>query len=204
MSQNDQSSEAENPYASPGIPSLASGTASPAAPEDLGDSEERQLRAFVGSKAQYFLDKWTPMRQSSSGSAGFNWAAFFLAGLWLSYRKMYKATLIFYTIIILEMMLEDVVFVGILGKAETPAAFERAVMLIVAIICGGYANRWYLSHARSVLSEVSATGLQGDALLQTLERRGGTSVAASLGMFVLFIAVLFAALIPLEMLLYEE
>ena len=95
MSQSEQPRDATNPYAPPELPPLAASE-----PTDE-DSERRQLRAFVGSKAQYYLDKWTPLLRSLSGNAGFNWAAFLLSGLWLPYRKMYKATLIFYAIIIL-------------------------------------------------------------------------------------------------------
>ena len=198
MSQNDQSSKAENPYASPEIPSHAPGVA---AAESSG---AQHLGAFVGTNAQYYLDKWRPILSRWSPSAGFNWAAFFLSGLWLSYRKMYRLTLILYAIIILESILEDVVFVGMLGDPEPPAGLGQVVGLVAAIICGCYGNQWYLSHARRVISEVSATGLQGDDLVRTLVKRGGTSFAASLGMFVLFFAVIVAVFIPLDILLHEE
>lgn len=198
MSPNDQPTEAVNPYACPKIPSLASGVAVAV------DSDSQQLQAFVGSNARYYLGKWMPILQSRHTSAGFNWAAFLLSGLWLPYRKMYRVTLIFYAIIILVSTLEEVVFVGMLGEAETPTAFDRAVGLIAAVVCGSYGNRWYLSHARRVLSEVSATGLQGDALVHMVGKRGGTSAAASLGMLLLFIAVEVAVSIPLSMLLYED
>ena len=196
MSQNDHVGESENPYASPVIPSLESAVT---ASEGL---ESRQLSALVGSNAYYYLDNWTPLLRGWSRSAGFNWAAFFLSGIWLPYRKMYKATVLFYVIIIVESIVEEMVFVGILGRPETSAALERVVGLVAAIICGAYGNRWYLSHARAVVSELSGAGLRDDALMQMLSKRGGTSVAASLGMFVLFIVVLLATFIPLEFLLY--
>ena len=153
------------------------------------DSERRQLAAFVGSKAQYYLNKWAPLLRSGTGSAGFNWAAFFLWGLWLAYRKMYKVTLIFYAIIIVESVFEVVIFVGVMGKPETPQALGPVVLLVVSLICGAYGNRWYLSHARAAVSEHSREGLPGDALLETLSKRGGTNLAASLGMFALAIVV---------------
>jgi hypothetical protein len=165
------------------------------------DSERRQLAAFVGSKAQYYLNKWAPLLRSGTGSAGFNWAAFFLWGLWLAYRKMYKVALIFYAIIIVEAVLEQVVFVGAMGKPETPQALWPVVLLVVSLICGAYGNRWYLSHARAAVSEHSREGLPEDALLEKLSNRGGTSLAASLSIFALAIVVEYATLIPLEFLL---
>jgi len=44
--------------------------------------------------------------------------------------------------------------------------------------------------------------LRDEGLLQMLSRRGGTSVAASLGMFVLFMAAILVIFIALEILLY--
>ncbi|MEK7449193.1 MAG: DUF2628 domain-containing protein [Planctomycetota bacterium] len=196
MSQNDHVGESENPYALPMIPSLESAVAA------SGDLESRQLSALVGSKAHYYLNKWTPLLRGRSRSAGFNWAAFFLSGFWLPYRKMYKATVLLYLIIIVESIVEEVVFVGILGKPETPAALTRVVGLVASMICGTYGNRWYLSHACAVVSELSDTGLRDDALLQKLSNRGGTSLAASLGMFVLFLAVGITTFMILEPLLY--
>ena len=189
--------EPANPYAAPEIPPIVSVVASPE------DWEARQLEAFVGAKAYYYLAKWAPVRRGWGGSAGFNWAAFLLSGLWLPYRKMYKVTFIFFGIIILESILEDVLFLGILGQAETPLALDNAIGLLAAAICGAFGNRWYLSHARRVVSQVSATGLQGDALLYTLAQRGGTSLLASVGMFVLFIVAISLIYVPLEMFLYE-
>jgi hypothetical protein len=196
VSQNEERPEPENPYASPQSPSLVhDGSTSP-------DTDDGLLSAFVGSKADYYLDKWWRLLQDGSGSAGFNWAAFLLCGFWLSYRKMYKVTILFYGIVLLESVLEEVVFVDILGNAETPPVLEPAIGLAAAIICGAFGNRWYFSHARAAVSELRSLGLRDDALLQTLTVRGGTSILASLGMCVLFLVVTFATFNLLDMLRY--
>ena len=123
------------------------------------DPECRRLAAFVDENVQYYLNKWAPLLQSRTGSAGFNWAAFFLTGFWLPYRRMYKAALILYAAVIVEAALEEVVFVGVMNKTETPQALGTVVTLAVSLICGAYGNRWYLAHARAAVSKNSREGL---------------------------------------------
>ena len=137
-------------------------------------------------------------------STGFNWVAFLLSGLWLPYRKMYMVATIFWAVILVEAIAEETLFVGILGKAETPAGLGRVVGLVASIICGAYGNRWYLSHARKVISDVRAQGLKEHAFAEMLSKRGGTSLGSSLGFFLLFMVIMFAAFIVLDLLLYQE
>ena len=76
MPSSEEPNEAENPYAAPrSLP-----TTLPAAVGSQ-DSQQEELRAFVGAKADYYLVKWTPLLKGWGRSAGFNWAAFFLTGL---------------------------------------------------------------------------------------------------------------------------
>ena len=96
MSENWHGLPSENPYAAPAPtpgdtqPVLAEGT------------EEQYLRAFVGTKADYYLEKWSPLAGHSGRSMGFNWAAFLLSGLWLAYREMYMVTTVFFAISLVE------------------------------------------------------------------------------------------------------
>jgi hypothetical protein len=162
----------------------------------MNDQTEEEVRAFVSPRADYYLKKWWLDLDSMGSATGFNWAAFFLSGLWLPYRKMYRATTILYGIILLETILEEIVFVGILGKPETPRALGRFVSLVAAIVCGAFGNDWYLSHSQKAITEVRNQALAADAHFQALAKRGGTSAAASLGflMVLLFAAVAMAFL----------
>jgi len=166
----------------------------------LIDLNHQEVEAFVGRKAGYYLKKWPLARGLTGRSTGFNWAAFFLSGLWLPYRKLYVVATIFYVSMLIESILEWVVFVGILGKDDSPASLSRVVGLVAAIICGALGNQWYLSHTRRAVAEVRSQGLPEDAYLQALSRRGGTSIAAALGFFTLFIVALFASLFLLDLL----
>ncbi len=196
MPQNEQFDKDENPYATPLSSSVESAGVS------SEDSEVEELIAFAGSKADYYLKKWTPLLQGSGRGAGFNGAAFFLSGLWIAYRKMYKVTAIFFGIILLTTLAEEVLFVGILGKEETPARLDRLIGLAAAVICGVYGNRWYLGHARKVISEVRAEGMHRDAFFDRIAKRGGTSFGSAFGMFFLFLVTTVVAVVILEFLFH--
>ena len=184
--------QSQNPYASP-APQPSEFVA-----DRTEDSQVTELRAFVGPNAEYYLKKWAPILHGPGGGAGMNWAAFFLSGFWFQYRKMYKLTLILYAFVLFESMVERVVFVDILGEAVAPDGLNRVVTLLLAAICGKYGNRWYLSHANKQIAQSRAGGLENEALWPALSKRGGTNLAASLGMFVLFLATVFAVFIFLD------
>ena len=69
-----------------------------------------------------------------------------------------------YSIILVESIVEEVLFVGVLG-AKTAAGLGQVVGFLAAIVCGAYGNRWYLSHARKVISNIRAQGLEEHAAL---------------------------------------
>ena len=150
------------------------------------------VSVFVGRNAQYYLKRWAGALQGFDSGTGFNWAAFFLSGLWLPYRKMYGITAAFFGFIFFETILEEVVFVQALGRPEAPAALGRIVGLVASIVCGGWGNTWYLSRMSRVVAELRSQELPADAYSEALAKRGGTNIAASLGFFVLFIAAFFA------------
>jgi len=141
---------------------------------------------------------WTPVLRGWSGGTGFNWGAFFFSGLWLPYRKMYTAAFILWGIILVESILEELLFVGILVKQETPPGFDRIVGLVVGVVCGAYGNRWYLSHARRIISDIRSQGLPQDAVLRTIAERGGTNLPAAFGILLLYIAAIFVVFFVLE------
>jgi hypothetical protein len=176
---------------------------------------EPELRAFVGRNADYYFRKWSPTWESKADrydqvaigglmvvqpKTGFNWAAFFLSGLWLPYRKMYRPTLIFFGVILAESLLEEIWFVELLGQTEPPHFLGRLVGLSAAVLCGSFGNRWYLSHARKVIGEVQAQGLPSDEHVRVLSRRGGTSLPISFGFCVGFFVVSVMLMIGLDLL----
>jgi hypothetical protein len=165
---------------------------------------EGELRAFVGPRSDYYLRKWAPRLEDPKGEVGMNWAAFFLTAFWMAYRKMYAATFIFYGVVMLLTIVQQVAFVGILGSEAVPAGVGLIVNIAVALVCGLCGNAWYLNHTRRKIAAAQAQGLQGENLNYHLARRGGTSLAASFGMvflgslaitFLFFILALFAIIV---------
>jgi hypothetical protein len=146
---------------------------------------EQGVRAFIGREADYYLKKWQPILERRGRWAGFNWAAFFLTGLWLAYRKMYKATFIYYGAYIPgEILLGD-----ILGKHIESSIEEILVGLVAGIVCGTFGNIWYLSRTLKAINEIRSQGLQEEAYFQSLSKLGGTNIGLSIGLCILFIVL---------------
>ena len=176
----------DNPYRAP----LFSET-----PDVAGESRsESEIRAFVGRNAGYYLRKW-PVDPNDHGSArGFNWAAFLLSGIWLPYRKMYRVSLIFFSIIVVTSVIAEIAaYAGVAGESAINA-WDRFGGIIFSLVCGFFANSWYLAHTKREIAEVRAMGLSDTAYFDALARRGGTNLLAALGFFVLFVAVMFLAM----------
>ncbi|MBS0262304.1 MAG: DUF2628 domain-containing protein, partial [Planctomycetes bacterium] len=159
-----------------------------AAGDDLGRVE---LETFVGKRADYYLGRWARILKGT-GTGGFNWAAFFLAGFWLPYRKMYRNTAIFYGLVLSETALEEIVkHVGGFGLTGD---FQTIVTLIIGAICGAYGNRWYLSFAQQQIAKLKAEEHPRTEFLEKLSKRGGTSLVSGLGIFFGMMIILFTLL----------
>lgn len=157
---------------------------------------EPELRAAVGPRADFYLRKW----QDKEGG-GFNWAAFLLSGLWLPYRKMYRATGVLFALVVGETLFEEALFVYGLGMPEVPRWVERVVSLVVCVVCGRFGNRWYLQHVAAGVQQARSATSDEPSRLQYLVRRGGTSVLAAVAFFAAFVVVTVLALVGLEFLL---
>jgi hypothetical protein len=171
------------------------------AAESLANQE---LAAFVGRQAPYYLAKWRRVLDGSGAGTGFNLAAFLVSGLWLPFRKMYRYTLIFYSVVFAESVLEQIVWVGVLGRDEVPTIIDHAGSLIAAVVCGTYGNRWYLSYAQREIAKVRAEGLPQEEHLQVLTKRGGANFAIAIGLFALFVMANLAFFVLWELVLGTE
>jgi hypothetical protein len=152
---------------------------------------EAEVRAFVGSNSDYYLQAWQPALSGGGRASKFNGAAFFLAGFWLVYRKMYQATLILCAAVFVGSLLELLLSVRVLKMRQPPPGidllFTSVFTLIVALVVGACGNGWYLSRARRAIAEVRARGLPANAHLEAIARRGGTTSGGGvLGLAFLF------------------
>ena len=173
-------------------------------PSSEEDQQKRELRTFVGPRNHYYLKRWAPALWGSGKMSGFNIGAFFFAGIWLAYRKMYGAATVLLVIILVESILEEWLFIR-LGFNEVPSGITSLVGISVMVILGALGDRWYLSHTRKVVAKVRAeVGEDSHRLLSTLSRRGGTSIGAALAFVVLSFISLFAVLTFTEYVLLES
>jgi hypothetical protein len=156
-----------------------------AAEETLGGDGEAQvaeLQAFVGRKANYYLRKWAPRLESPQGDVGFNWAAFFLTAFWLGYRKMFRNVIVYFFATIGLSVFVELLFVFVFKSPAMPASVNLLMNVMVAVVCGGFGNTWYLAHARRKIAAARAQGFEGDQLLSAIADRGGTSLLCSIGL----------------------
>lgn len=181
----------ENPYQPPRFDELSKIGLDAGAGTGAGGLTEGEIKAFVGKNAGYYLKKWPPPAEPYGGAMGFNWAAFLLSGFWLPYRKMYRMTLLMYGVVAGEELLEMAALAGGLANEQTLAPIGRIFGLAFSIVCGFFGNSWYLAHTRRMIGQLRTLDMQPEAYREALVRRGGTSLAASLGMFCLFVVVLF-------------
>ena len=134
-----------------------------------------ELRAFVGSNANYYIRMWAGVIRRPNASCGFSFAAAFFAGPWLLYRRMY---LRFFALIGISVV---VGLVGIvLSNGRGAPALNLLSTIIFGIVCGIKGNWWYFTEAQRTIAEVRTWGLPDNEHLTSLSERGGTNVGAML------------------------
>jgi hypothetical protein len=145
---------------------------------------EREFRAYIGPNADYYLKVWGPDFSGQNWGAGLNSAAnlpaVLISGFWLLYRKMYKVAFILFGILFAVGIMVEL-FVSTLKMGELPLGYSYLIVtVLVAIVVGIGANRWYLAQARRVISAMRAQGLSEEAHLKALSKQGGTNLGAAL------------------------
>jgi tetratricopeptide (TPR) repeat protein len=156
---------------------------------EINPSAEEELKAYIGSGWEYYLNAWKPTMTGEGKIGGFNIAGLFFSSLWLSYRKMYRYALIFYGIIIVSTVAQTIIE-GLTGKTS-PRLLNSGIGLILAIIIGAFGNRLYFNSARRTIAQVNALGIPQEDALKLIAKKGGRSFWAALGLFLLFVGVLF-------------
>jgi hypothetical protein len=146
--------------------------------QEIKPSEATKI--FIGQKHEYYLKKWA-IAENKKGKQSWNWAAFFLGFLWMTYRKMYAYAFIFIGLLALETIIEYVF--------DLPGSFTNAVTIAIAVTFGFQGNSWYKLHTDKKVNEVTAMNNPKQAQFQ-LSKQGGTNIFSPIGFLVLFIAVI--------------
>jgi hypothetical protein len=162
--------------ATPGAAAAAPAAAwqPPGGPPMSGENEQR-LREYVGPNSDYYLRKWGDMDRSRS-STSWNFAAFFLSGFWLAYRKMVLPALL---------LVGAFYASGVIGMLHPGLGMLTNFGLFGAVIfLGLMGNKFYRNQAERALADPAAShpgALQG---------RGGTSVGLALGLLAAYLVLL--------------
>ncbi len=148
----------------------------------MEEISEQEARAFVGPRADYYLEKWAK-------PWSFNWAAVLLTLVWLAHRKMYVAMTILLALLAIETIMVDIVFADLIAGDDALRMFDRALVIGVPVYCGFRGNAWYAGHVQRAIHRLRAEDMSENVYLQALARRGGTNPVASLSLLVLQIAI---------------
>lgn len=142
---------------------------------------KEEVSAAAGSNAEYYWSRWTPLMQGQNWTS-FNWAAFFLTGFWLAYRKMYNLATVFFVILTLGVLADHL-------HPENKETFASSCGWLIALVCGAGGNRWYWSHVNGLVNEARAENADEQQRNKRLSKAGGTSLLSAAA----FLAAFFGA-----------
>lgn len=152
----------------------------PPPPAPLTPENEEKWRAAVGQNADYYLARWRAM-DAKGAKIDWNWAACLASLVWFAWRKMWLAT---------GALVAAMLVLGLLTGTDVRPAMLVTVAL--SFVTGGFGNYLYRQQTAKLVAATEALG--GEAQLEALRARGGTSTPAlivSAG-FVLLLALLIA------------
>jgi len=154
--------------------------------ERASTPDELLLAAFVGPhRRQRYLTRFRSF--AASGRAwplSWNWAAALLTVPWLCYRRLYGWALVGYPLALLGAALLLSVPLSALfwGGGEIPDRVAVPVLVLLAVLGPALlADGLYYRRARRLAGRAAARGHGGEAAVEWLARRGGTSRLGALG-----------------------
>jgi len=152
-----------------------------AASADMSDA----LEIFVGKNYDYYTRKWQ-IAGLNKGKNSWNWAAFLVGFIWMSYRKMYLYSFLYIGAVLVETLLEYAV--------RMSDRVSIGISFVIAIYLGLQGNHLYRNHAEKRVGEIISANTPERAKIE-LARQGGTSSGAAIGFAVLLLAALFLAIV---------
>jgi len=160
---------------------------------------EELYRAAVGErKAHYYVPLFQRFDQPGSKRVSWNWPAFFVSFLWMLYRRMYAAAILYWFAWPIVLVMVGGLISALLGPLAGGITYA---LLIVAqwILVPMFANALYHWHVRDRIRGAAGGAASHEAVVQRLGRQSGgapavVAIAAVLGVF--FFGILAAIAIP--------
>jgi hypothetical protein len=156
----------------------------------MNDVTEAELRAVFGPRADYYLWQWKAVAPLV------NWPAALLGVPWFLFRRLHRLALVLCVVWACVELGFGVVLGLVLGHTDRQS--HSVVMMLIsqvswfvsALVCGVFANRWYLARVRRIISSTRARRLPADEHLVELARQGGTRLLHAIAFVVLLGVVL--------------
>lgn len=136
----------------------------------------QDLVRFIGPNAAAYLPQARPFPPgpANAGNAfprnplsGWHWPAFLATVPWLFYRKMYAGGII-------------LVSAPVLLNLVVPGGLFFGWALLIALVAGLFARRWYLDHARRRILDARGFFPDTRRRIAFLRRAGGVSVPGAI------------------------
>jgi hypothetical protein len=163
----------------------------------LPEFQEDEIRAYVGPNADYYLRRWRGLLAGEYRGAGFNFGAFLLSGLYLPYRKMWGKAFLLYGFLLAVQVAEVFLFRNVIEQPP-PERSAYAVGLLVALVCGARANRWYFTQTTRAIAYVRWANLEGKEARTRLKRQGWTTLGGAIGILVAYFLLAYGTATVLE------
>jgi len=129
-----------------------------------------QVRSFVGSRAEYYLARWSRIQLQQGRALGLNWPAFFFTVFWLLYRRMYRVFWMVMGLVVIS-GLAQAALEELIGS-DVSRLSDAVLGIAVSATFGTFGTYWYYLHAERRIRLLEA---RGQPSTDDLKRAGGTS-----------------------------
>ena len=157
--------------------------------------DDAKIDSFVVKNADYYQEKWRRFHESPRSASSFNNAAFFTAGGWLIYRKLYVPVMWVVLVLVVDFSLSIYLEENRIVSAGAIAAWDRLAPFIYGGVVGTFGNSWYWRKFRRM--EIQARSQSPDPSLQHefLRSKGGTNPIGTGLVLIVLAALIFAPMI---------
>ena len=178
------------------------------------------IALFVQSQSPYYISNFAKMSANNS-KVNFNPSAFFLTGGWFIFRKMYALGVIIFSLFLTLYASIIAIYVKIVypifSKYKT-ASFDElmqalmdettgrqqmilniwtllfALMILLMLFCGLFANRIYLNHTVKRILDINKNANNASDFKETLKTQGGINLKAASSALVCYILIYYFAI----------
>jgi hypothetical protein len=149
---------------------------------------KEEYAAFLGSKADYYLDKWESIAQGSKNNL--NGYAFLFGLFWFLYRKMYLLSLIILAILTLESIVETAILEYFNAGPDTYKIMNMVAYIVCSFIFGSYGNWLYLKDTQRQIRRLKKAPVNQETYWTKLKKAGGTSWLPLIALLIVFVMLI--------------